>query len=686
MGGRAVSWPPTIGRGPTPGNRAAAPYTAAVTGAERQILTDPSERGAGPQQAPRPGLPAWSLLVLIVGIGWLAQWTQPEGARAPLLWPPVGVALAGLLLGGLRSLPAVALGLVLLEIMLGNGAGAGLALATSGTIQALSVWFVLTRVVRFDVALSHPSDLGWLLLVGVLAGPLIDAAVAVLVIDAPAPTETIVLFVQRWAGGAAGVLAVTPSLLSWRSRVHAPRDEHRAWVDFAVATAVLTVLLLEVPALFPDVPLESLAFPVLIYLGLRHGLRIASTGVALLCVLLVGVLSVDAGPFHLSETGLLALSAFSLTAGGTGLLAAILGVELRRQRNREASDRAVRDVLDNSPGMTWVTDPDGQCIFASRSWREFTGLSPTEHLTQGWAGQVLPEDERALADVWGAARDAGAEFAQEYRGIRADGETRWLDSRARVREGADGRPAGHVGTCIDVTERKLYEAFARRTERLASVGTLASGIAHEINNPVASILLAAQVARTRTEDEKLTQLLGRIEDDAERAGRVTRRVLQFARSDPLERKPLDMVPVITAALELAETEAAHAGTTLTADLPESLPLVSASAGDMKQVLVNLILNAIQAEAREVRCHASSHAERVVVWMEDDGRGPTVDVLEHAFDPFFTTRGGTGGSGLGLSVSHGIVEAHEGTISLEARLGGGARVVIELPTTSDTADV
>jgi len=233
---------------------------------------------------------------------------------------------------------------------------------------------------------------------------------------------------------------------------------------------------------------------------------------------------------------------------------------------------------------------------------------------------------------------------------------------------------------------KRAEERFRRAERLASVGTLATGIAHEINNPVNSILMtaeSAQMARGREDwPERAEQALEIVVREAERCGRIVRDVLDLARSDSRGQAPEDLGEVVRRGVDVARKLTKGGGLEVELDLAGDLPPVTLDAGGIERLVVHLLRNAIEASsagAAQVRVATErAGGDRVRLTVSDRGRGIEPALLERVFDPFFSTRRTSGGMGLGLSLAHGIVEEHGGEIDVESHPGEGATFRIELP--------
>ena len=201
--------------------------------------------------------------------------------------------------------------------------------------------------------------------------------------------------------------------------------------------------------------------------------------------------------------------------------------------------------------------------------------------------------------------------------------------------------------------------------------------------PRASVLMTAQLLRRRVKDSKDDALLLNLIEDAKRCGRIVRSVQKFARQDPSERAPLDLNVVIRSATELSRAHVRHAGVDLQLTLAEDLPPVIGDPTELEQVVLNLIANAAHASAagQAIQVGTAAGRDGVVLTVSDSGCGMPPDVQRHAFDPFFTTRMHEGGTGLGLSVVHGIVEDLQGRIDLDSEVGRGTIFTITLPTAS-----
>jgi signal transduction histidine kinase len=248
--------------------------------------------------------------------------------------------------------------------------------------------------------------------------------------------------------------------------------------------------------------------------------------------------------------------------------------------------------------------------------------------------------------------------------------------------------AGLLGLLIerrDVAQARAgIEERLQQADRLATIGLLATGVAHELNEPLSSILGFAQLLkRSRGLPQQDEDDVARIVSGALYARDVVRKLLLFARRAPTTKTEIDLNGnVVEDVLSLFEDRCAKDGIELVRALGADLPRIVADAAQLKQVLVNLVVNALQAMPRggTLTVRTSAGEDRVSLAVEDTGVGMTQDVMRKVFLPFFTTKGPGQGTGLGLAVVHGIVTAHEGTVRVESRPGHGSRFEVDLPIT------
>jgi PAS domain S-box-containing protein len=274
--------------------------------------------------------------------------------------------------------------------------------------------------------------------------------------------------------------------------------------------------------------------------------------------------------------------------------------------------------------------------------------------------------------------------------IAKDGTRTFIENSILSIRDSEGRIIGFRGISRDVTERKRMEEERRQLEqkaqlasRLASVGEMASGIAHEINNPLTGVIGYAQLLLQGELPENIRKDLETINDGAQRVANVIQRLLAFARQYKPQRTYVNINDVVATTLDLRGYHLETSNIKVSAQLAPDLPVTIADAGQLQQVFLNLIVNA-EAEMNLARgsgrlsIKTQQIENNIRISFKDDGPGIARENLERIFDPFFTTRQVGQGTGLGLSVCYGIVSEHGGRIYAESKPGKGATFNVELP--------
>jgi signal transduction histidine kinase/CheY-like chemotaxis protein len=278
---------------------------------------------------------------------------------------------------------------------------------------------------------------------------------------------------------------------------------------------------------------------------------------------------------------------------------------------------------------------------------------------------------------------------------RADSAAIWVEVTAHVDPDPSTDALRIQALVRDVSERKKLEHQARdlyhqlvQAEKLAALGQTISGVAHELNNPLATILTWAERLASKDVDEGTGRGLQIIRGEAERSARIVRNLLTFARKRQTTRATVDVNQIVRDTLALRTYEQQlHNVTTIDA-LASGLPQVFADPHQLKQVLLNLVINAEQATASAsgrgtiiLRSWYELDRDSVVIEVSDDGPGVPEDVQTKIFDPFFTTKEVGQGTGLGLAVAYAIVEEHGGRLTVGSGSGRGATFLVELPVSS-----
>ena len=378
--------------------------------------------------------------------------------------------------------------------------------------------------------------------------------------------------------------------------------------------------------------------------------------------------------------------------------------EALRQREKE-----LREVVDTIPAMTVMALPDGSTVFASRRWTEYAGLSVEDSLGLAWKAAVHPEDLDRHMRRRRESLASGEPFESEVRLRRAiDGEYRWFLVRWVPLRDEGGDILRWYGILADIEDRKRAEAEARESERryretqmqlahvnrIATTGQLTASIAHEVNQPIAATVANAQAALRWLGGEppnldEVRQALRRIARDGDRAGAVVARIRDLIKGAPHRDERVDINAAIREVIELIRNEAMKNGVSAQTELVEGLPPVSGDRVELQQVILNLILNAVEAmsetgeEPRELLITTGkTESGDVLVAVCDSGPGLAPPTLEHLFKAFHTTK--PNGLGLGLSICRSIIEGHGGRLWASANAPRGAVFQFTLPAEPDVA--
>jgi len=362
------------------------------------------------------------------------------------------------------------------------------------------------------------------------------------------------------------------------------------------------------------------------------------------------------------------------------------------QRVAEA-EHQYRTLADSGMGLIWTSGLDKLCNYFNRTWLEFTGRSLEQEMGNGWLEGVHPEDLQRCMGIYSEAFDLRERFSMEYRLRRTDGEYRWIQDDGCPRYDQRGEFLGYLGYCLDITHRKEVEQARLELERqvlhdqrVESLGVLAGGIAHDFNNILTAILGNSELVLNRLDAaDPLRKHLENIQIGGRRAKDLVEKILLFSRQ--IDSRPESLV-VASAIEDTVKLLRAVLPSTITMqiDVDTAEAAVLMDPTELHQVVMNLCVNAAHAMREGIMGVLTIAAHRISRqgrdWIElvvgDTGSGIPLEIRSRIFDPFFTTKGIHEGTGLGLSVVHGIIQRAGGSIEVESELGKGSQFHILLP--------
>ena len=367
-----------------------------------------------------------------------------------------------------------------------------------------------------------------------------------------------------------------------------------------------------------------------------------------------------------------------LLIGFAGIVSLFLAQAYRSARTSLTRIKAFSDtVVENMPIGLLAIDADGKIASFNQTAEAVLQLSSGKVLG-GKASEVLPQQLWSLTDELETRKGI---IEKEIDCPLEDGKMTPLDVSVSLLEGDDGTFWGHIILFRDLTEVQNLKREIERNQRLASLGRLAAGIAHEIRNPLSSIKGFATYFRERykevPEDQRTAEIMVQ---EVDRLNRVIGQLLEFARPMTIQKKPSSIQTVIQHSLKMIEREAQVKNIKINARLSPEIKNVSIDPDRINQVLLNLYLNSIEAMEDEgtlsVQLSWDENSQRTKIAVSDTGVGIKKEDLVHIFDPYFTTR--QSGTGLGLAIVHKIVESHRGEVRVESEPGKGTTVTIFLP--------
>jgi PAS domain S-box-containing protein len=398
------------------------------------------------------------------------------------------------------------------------------------------------------------------------------------------------------------------------------------------------------------------------------------------------------------------LSITPLKFGETQLFSAFIrdiGDRKRAEQQLRTSELNLRQMTETIPEMLWSATPDGAFDYCNARVLDYTGIGPDEIAGAGWMKTIHTDDAQNTERAWAHSVRTGDPFQAEFRSLRgSDGMYRWCVSQALPLRGTDGSILKWYGTIVDFHDRKQAQDDLRQTQaelahvnRVMTMGELAASIAHEVSQPLASIIASgdsctAWLANEPPNLERARAAASRVIQAATQASQTVQRVRALFKKTTASATSVDVNAVIEDTISLLRHETERHNISLLTELDADVPSVRADRVQLQQVILNLVMNAIESAAsvdrdrrRLVIQSALSNPGELLVAVKDTGPGIEARQAERLFAPFFTTK--PEGIGMGLSISRSIIEAHGGRLWAEKNEPHGAVFQFVLPTRSQS---
>lgn len=373
------------------------------------------------------------------------------------------------------------------------------------------------------------------------------------------------------------------------------------------------------------------------------------------------------------------------TGNPTGVLGIARDITDRRRANQalRESEEQYRGLFENSVEGMFTSDLHHNITSANKALGELLDYDVEELMGMNWRDIVHAESKKSVFKEYNKLLRTGKPIRGiVYECVSRSGERRLTEGYVSLIR-RENRPVGFQGSVRDITEHKRENEQLMIADRLASIGELASGAAHELNNPLTSVIGFSQLLMDRDVPDDIREDLKLIHDEAQRATCVVKNLLTFARRHAPAKQLNQINSIIEDVLRLRAYEQKVRNIEVRKKLAPTLPKIMVDYFQMEQVFLNIILNAeySMSEAQNrgtLTITTSRRNNTVVISVADDGLGIAQEHLRQLFNPFFTTKKAGRGTGLGLSICHGIVTEHGGKIYAKSQLGKGATFFVELP--------
>jgi PAS domain S-box-containing protein len=629
------------------------------------------------------------------------------------IWPPGGLFMATLVLASRHSWPWWVLGGLLAELFgtvlwFHNPLPVAILIYTGNALEAAAGAWLVNRTCRRPVRLETLQEVLALVVLGAGMAPVVSATVgsATLAWFGMQPFAT--AWPLWWIGDATGVLIVAPLALvvlqNWRGTAQLSAAR---WMEACLLGLIF--LGVAVLSLSGYLPFAYIIMPPLLWAAVRFeftGAAVTLTLLALITALFtISGASQFAGDSESQKHKQVMLQLFlAISALSALIVAAISRQHQLAVLTLRQSERALRALVETLPAHIWCTAPDGEPIYFSQQFRDFIGFNVegkdvdgASRLSRVLHAIIHPDDLGTVNTLFAHSLATGASYALKHRQRRFDGQYRWVETRAAAMRNSDDAIVQWNVICLDIDgEVRAQEELRLAQERLArasqavSLAELSASIAHEVNQPLAAVVNSASACVRWIDAQKLEEArrsAARALAEGHRASDIIGRIRALVQKAPPHKDWLDVNETIHEVIALARSEIQRHGVALTTQLSAQVPVILADRIQVQQVLLNLIMNAIEAmrgvgEGRRalVVRSGTDASQHVVITVQDSGPGVDPKSLDHLFEAFYTTK--PHGLGLGLAISRSIIDTHGGRLWATANVPCGAVFQFTLPRGSE----
>ncbi|HET8782065.1 MAG TPA: MASE1 domain-containing protein [Pyrinomonadaceae bacterium] len=645
------------------------------------------------------------------------------------VWPPTGIAIAALLIFGLRVWPGVFLGALAANALTNIPAGSAMGIATGNTLEAVVAFWLLHRVAGWRNSLDSVADVMRFVGCAAILAPMVSATVGSLSLclgGAAQWANFSSLWLTWWIGDGFGALIVAPFILSWQSPSELNK-EHGLEIAVLLLLHLLVVMIVFggwFPGPVKTYPLAYLSLPFLFWAAFKFDLRIVTSAIVLMAGVAVWGAKQGYGPWIVSNPNVALILLISFVGTSSLMTLVVSGVTNERRRAEadksklgsevELHRRRIEELVAHVPGVVWEAwgkpDAASQRIdFVSSHVEKMLGYSQQEWLSTPnfWLTIVHPDDKERAAREAATIFASGKGGSSRFRWLHKDGREVWVEAQSVVVCDETG-PLGMRGVTMDITaavraeiERaELLERESQAREDAEEASRLKeeflATVSHELRTPLNAVVGWSRLVRSgQLDKEGTTHALEVIERNASAQRQIIEDLLDVSRIITgklrINTQRVDLLLVIHAAIDAVRPAAEAKEIDLRTHFEAPDTIVRADVERLQQILWNLLANAVKFTPQRgtVDLYLRQHGSLAEIRIEDSGPGIPPEFLPRIFERFSQADGSStrkhGGLGLGLAIVRHLVELHGGTVSAGNRdENGGAVLIVALPAIEPTS--